>query len=546
MFRETNKHKQLDLQSCVAQQLDKSSYKIYSDTTLWHNVFFKNVTSKIDETKFKCLYNDHNGAPNSSIRLLIAMMILKEGRGWSDQDLFEESQFNLLVRKALGLPDIKEVIPCASTYYLLRKRIVAHEKSTQTNLFSEIFKSVTESQIIEFEVSGKSIRMDSKLIGSNIAYYSRYELIHKTLLLYLRNSTPLVLTQFTQTEQQRLSELLEEDSAKTIYRSSKDVIFDKLVNVGYLIFKILGLENQNKTSQEYLTLKTVFEQQYNPLENEEIEVRRKEEISAQSIQSPYDTECTYRKKNEEVTKGYSQNITETCNKEGLNLITDIECKPASAADCDFLVPAANNTQELFEETIENIHTDGAYHSPENQSYSDLKEINLYCTAMQGAVGRYDLSSLAEGESYIIDNKTNEKLLVTTTPNNTYRISTINGYRYFNEQAVSNSVLRKNFENLPQEIKNIRNNVEASIFQLAFHLRKDRTRYRGLIKNKMWAIARCLWINCARITKYIGIIGQNLTNITIFIDLCYNYLILLFCIFSRKKLRLLESNGFFKN
>lgn len=31
----------------------------------------------------------------------------------------------------------------------------------------------------------KQVRMESKLLGSNIAWYSRYELIHETLRLFI-------------------------------------------------------------------------------------------------------------------------------------------------------------------------------------------------------------------------------------------------------------------------------------------------------------------------------------------------------------------------
>ena len=36
-------------------------------------------------------------------------------------------------------------------------------------------------QVKVFKVSGRSDRMDSKQIGSNIAWYSRYEIVHATL-----------------------------------------------------------------------------------------------------------------------------------------------------------------------------------------------------------------------------------------------------------------------------------------------------------------------------------------------------------------------------
>ena len=44
-------------------------------------------------------------------------------------------------------------------------------------------------------------------------------------------------------------------------------------------------------------------------------------------------------------------------------------------------------------------------------------------------------------------------------------------------------------------------VEASIFQLSYYTRKNKTRYRGMIKHKWWAYNRCLWVNLVRIKNW---------------------------------------------
>jgi hypothetical protein len=44
-------------------------------------------------------------------------------------------------------------------------------------------------------------------------------------------------------------------------------------------------------------------------------------------------------------------------------------------------------------------------------------------------------------------------------------------------------------------------VEATIFQYSFHIRNNKTRYRGLIKHKLFAFAKCLWMNLSRITNH---------------------------------------------
>lgn len=43
------------------------------------------------------------------------------------------------------------------------------------------FEQIAHTQVCDFKISGKSVRMDSKLIGSNIAWHSRFELIYNTL-----------------------------------------------------------------------------------------------------------------------------------------------------------------------------------------------------------------------------------------------------------------------------------------------------------------------------------------------------------------------------
>ena len=58
---------------------------------------------RIDENIFSKLYSKEMGAPNVSVRILIAMMIIKEAYGWSDAQLFEQARFSFLVRSALGI-----------------------------------------------------------------------------------------------------------------------------------------------------------------------------------------------------------------------------------------------------------------------------------------------------------------------------------------------------------------------------------------------------------------------------------------------------------
>ena len=64
------------------------------------------------------------------------------------------------------------------------------------------------------------------------------------------------------------------------------------------------------------------------------------------------------------------------------------------------------------------------------------------------------------------------------------------------------------QKMPVELPIKRNNVEATIFQLCFHTRNNKTRYRGVIRHKMWALLRCMWTNLRRIMAYMEYNGQR--------------------------------------
>ena len=90
MFKKSNKEPQLDAFASVPMMLESSAYKQYSDKESWHNQFHDQVVMRLDENIFSILFNNTTGAPNSPIRTLVGMMILKESFVWSDSQLFEQ------------------------------------------------------------------------------------------------------------------------------------------------------------------------------------------------------------------------------------------------------------------------------------------------------------------------------------------------------------------------------------------------------------------------------------------------------------------------
>lgn len=503
MFKKSSESSQFNIFTSPLSLFSGNSLKMYEDEHAWHNQFRQQVTMRINEDIFRPLFCQDNGTPNAPIRTLIAMMVLKEAEGLSDQKIFENCRFNMLVRSAIGLFNADDPLPTESTYYLLRRRIMEYAKDKGENLLETAFAQITKDQCAEFEVSGKRIRMDSKLLGSNIAWLSRYELIHETLRLFYNQVKHS--KQLDGATGGRLSELLKLEGNKVVYTCSGDEVKSRLQELGVLTYKILPLFSSS-TDPHYQTLQRVFSEQFRVDEKKVVVAREKEEISAKSVQSPHDTDCHYRNKDTQKVKGYSINVTESCDDDSqLNLIGHVDVKKASTSDVDFLRGCIEKTQGVFPDKIAYTHADGAYHSPDNQKYCKDNDINLYLHAIQGAKSRYQFNTTKNGLLSIFDTKTNDiveyKNVTCKNGTNKWRIKTDKGYRYFTQKDIDGYLTRKQIEGTPIETLQKRNNVEATIFQLGYHYSNAKTRYRGEIKHQMWANIRCLWVNFVRILKF---------------------------------------------
>jgi hypothetical protein len=503
MFRKSHEP-QLKIFTSPSSLFSGKTQKMYDDAAAWHNQFRQYVTNQIDEDLFKSLYCSNNGTPNAPIRVLIAMMILKEAEGLSDQKLYENCRFNMLTRSAIGLINADDAVPVESTYYLFRKRVVEYAKASGENLFDLVFQQVTKKQCIEFEVSGKSVRMDSKLLGSNIAWLSRYEIIHETCRLFygeVKGSDKL-----DKETSEALESLLKLEGNKITYTCSSEEVKSKLQQLGELIFRILPLFSTIEAPRYYQTLKRVFDEQFKVDENKIVVGRDKEEITAQSVQSPHDPECNYRNKGGNAVKGYSINVTESCDDgDVLNLIGNVDVREASASDLDFLQDDIKKSEDVFTLKVEAIHADGNYNSESNQEFCKdaNRNIELILHSIQGATGRYKLD-LVDNELVVFDTVTKQIVPCKERKRNgevCWRIKVENRYRYFTQKEIDICQLRKKIADTPIEVFQKRNNVEATIFQLAYHYPNAKSRYRGLIKHQMWANIRCLWVNFVRLLNF---------------------------------------------
>lgn len=502
MFRQSPSSTDLNLFSNISSNLGGVRNKLYTDKAAWHNLFWTHITSHIPEKKFKTLFAERMGSPNAPIRILTGMMILKEGFGWSDEQLFEQCQFNLLVMKALGLNNFDDEPPCPATYYNLKKAIYEHQIKNGEDLIGEVFRQLTKRQAEIFGVSGTFARMDSKLIGSNIAKCSRLQLILSVLQVFYKSIKDKdgLLTHLHEREIERLEALSTQKPGQIVYKLGNQSKQEMLEELGYLMLHIMERYTE-ADSDKYHLITRILSEQYH-IEGEKIVLKETKEIEADSLQSPYDEDAAFRNKNGTKVQGYNDNLTETCNEDKLNLIADVKVEKATAADNGFVKGGIERSEEIVEH-IDHLNTDGAYHSKENKTFSEENVTEHILSNMQGKAGKYEFDVQEVGNVKVINTQTGEIHQAENYKEDKYKIKENGKLRYFTKCMIMSFLQRKAIEAIPQQEKNRRNNVEASIFQLSYFTRNNKTRYRGLIKNQMWAFNRCLWINLIRIKNYMG-------------------------------------------
>lgn len=238
MFKKTNHTTQLDLFGDVATNLSGRASKRYNDPKEWHRQFYDLVTSRVDEEVFKPLFKEGNmGAPTKGLCRVVAMMIYKEGCGCSDAELEQRVDFDLQLRNALGLFSLEDQAPSIDSYYMFRRRLVMYEAETGIDLYAECYRKLTGMQAKKFNISGKSVRMDSKLIGSNIAWYPRYQLVHETLV---KEVSQEMVMRLKGKLREQVMELLDENAKNTLYVNNSTTIEKKFEHMGRVIHAILA------------------------------------------------------------------------------------------------------------------------------------------------------------------------------------------------------------------------------------------------------------------------------------------------------------------
>ena len=514
MFRKNTSHLQPSLFG-TATQLPAAKLKKLRKSR--EHAFYQLVFRKIAEEDFAVLFSETFSRPNAPVNALVSSIILLNHNDWTTEQLFDRVDFDLLTRTALGLDSFEKTPFCPATYFNFQNRLLSHFTRTGENLLERVFDKLTGHQLKKLRIKTDIQRSDSFMAMSNIRSYGRTQLLIEMLIRLQR-----VLSD---EDQQRFEEILspytQQTSEQYIYKLERGRIPHEQKQLGRIYHKLyVALKDSYGDDGIFKIFERVHHEHFTIIKDQ-VEVKPGHELSGGILQSPDDIDATYRKKNGKNFRGQSVNVTETAALENdINLITDIAVCPNNTDDSEILNKRLEQIKEKTPDLNE-LHTDGAYGSEQNDNDMEQLGITHVQTAVRGRKAEVTMAIEAvSSDEYnvhcprqsVSSQKTRKRykacfdLAVCKQCSLAGRCCAKprNGkpVYYFDRADFLQNKRNRNIKLLPPERRKLRPNVEATVkeFTKPFN-HQGKLKIRGTFKTMLYAHSMGIAINFGRIWRY---------------------------------------------
>jgi hypothetical protein len=516
MFRKNTSHLQPSLFG-ITSQLPQAKLKKLQNSKEYE--FYRLVFSQIKEEDFAALYSDMSSRPNAPVNSLVASIILMYRNNWTTEQLFDRIDFDILTRTALGLDTLEETPFCPATFFNFQNRLFQHFTQTGENLLEMVFDSLTQQQLKALKIKTSIQRSDSFMAMSNIRSYSRTQLLIEMLIRLHRILSDEDKLRFTEL----LEPYIKQSSGQYIYSLERSEIPHELEKLGQLYHKLYeALKQSYQDFEVFGIFERVYTEHFTVVEDK-VEVKPSGQLNGGTLQSPDDIDATYRKKQGRHCHGQSVNVTETANPENeLNLLTDVAVCSNNTDDSKILNVRLEHIKDKTPE-LEELHTDGAYGSEDNDKKMEELEITHVQTAVRGrkAEVSMEIEEVGEGQytvkcpyQSVRSEKARKRHKACFDVKTCKECPLSNGCSakeqgdkrtyYFDRSDYLLGKRNRNIKSLPPERRKLRPNVEATVkeFSGAFN-HKGKLRVRGLFRTMVYAYSMAVSINFGRIWRYIA-------------------------------------------
>ena len=516
MFRQNTSHLQSSLFG-IASQLPKAKLEKLQKSKEYD--FYQLVFCKISEKDFSVLYSNNCSRPNAPVNSLVASIILMYRNNWTTEELFDRIDFDLLTRTALGLDTLEETPFCSATFFNFQNRLLCHFSQTGHNLIERVFDGLAEQQLEILKIKTDIQRSDSFMAMSNIRSYSRTQLLIEMLIRLHRILSDEDQNRFNDI----LSPYIKQSSGQYLYTLQRQQIPQEQEKLGRLYHTLYeALKERYKDSEVFGIFERVYTEHFT-LIDDKITVKTGQELHGSTLQSPDDIDATYRKKRDRHYRGQSVNVTETAHPDNeLNLITDVAVCSNNTDDSKILNERVGPIKEKTPDLNE-LHTDGAYGSEDNDKKMEELEITHVQTAVRGrqAEVSMEIEEVSDGQYKV---KCPHQCVSSEKARKRYKAcfdveickqcplsshcpakqqSDKRTY-YFDRSDYLLGKRNRNIKSLPPERRKLRPNIEATVkeFTKPFN-HKGKLRVRGLFKTMVYAHAIAISINFGRVWRYMA-------------------------------------------
>ena len=517
MFRPNEKHHQQDVFG-IQSQLSAHAWKLLTESREY--AFYKEVFCRIPEAVFADLYDDSPATrPNVPVNRLVGALILQHVKDWTFEELLDQLALDLKARAALGLWTLDEEAFCRATLFNFLRRLRDHMVETGQDKFQVVFDRMSDEQLEQFGLKSTIQRCDTTQMGSNIRVFTRIELLVEVVLRMWR-----VLGEADQAKhRERFAPYVDaKTSGHFLYRLRKSDHEATLVRLGeFYAWMAEALKAEHGSKEIFGIVCRLFAEQFTRVE-EKVAVRAPEEIRSDSLQSPDDLEATHRKKDGESFQGFVLHATETAHPENpLQLITDVVVEPNNRDDSRILHDRLPAMKEKTPE-LEELHTDATYGSEDNDGLEAELGVAHVQTAIRGHVspapihidrdesGRFRIRCFA---GHMVAGEPTRTRFKAAFPASAcagcpfadvcpgQAMARGGRTHYFTEEDVLRQARHRRLQELPEERRTLRANVEATMRQFNAPLRNGKLRTRGLHAAGRYGFLRAVGINFGRIYRY---------------------------------------------
>jgi hypothetical protein len=361
-------------------------------------------------------------------------MIIQEYHNLTDEEIVFKLGESAAIQYALGIDLLTD-----ENIYMTRQSFWSFkEKVRQKGLENKIFNCIAKGLVTLYSVDTSHIRLDSVNISSNMKNLSRSSLFFKTTANFLKNLKKNNREAFNSIDDSLTGRYFTEKSGYEVFGGSKPsertALLQGLAEDVLVLVNMFQGDDRVSSMQSFRTLQRLLNDQCNIIEateenpSEKVELKAPKEVSANSLQSPFDTDGGY--DSHKPAGRYQAQIGETFQPDSEDGNSDSEKKPSlilhvgteSAAhhDSHAVKPAINDLKDKGAEP-KVLLADTAYGSDDNVEFAKEEGVDLVSpvpgskggtkesSAIETANCEADLSGKEEAEKSEVVDETRENL-----------------------------------------------------------------------------------------------------------------------------------------